>query len=446
MTGLNRKKSLLRDPLAALLFLIFLSGAKADDAVALKETFVPGQRFHVQSHMAGTATLILPSEKDKKEPESLSKSASSSIDYDERVLENDADGMPNRVLRVYSRIDFRKEVGKEKLENTLRDRVRRLVLMREKGMKAPFSPDGPLLLSEIELVRTDVFMPLLSGLLPTNPVKPGDTWKASEAAIRELTDMQAESGTLECKLIEVKTLNGRSVAVISVNGTVKGVNEDGPVSHELSGPVYFDIDSKHISYASLRGKQLFLDKAGQTTGSIEGTLTITRQAGVSAPKLEDAAIRELKLTPDSDNTLLLYDNEDLGVRFLYPRRWHVANVDNQTRQIALDAENGNGILMTLLPLKDVPTPGQFDRENRQFIADQQGRILGTQKTQVVQSNPEVDYFGFEAELKGQRVELDYYIARQRTGGATVAARLVPENLQVLRPEVERIARSVFLTK
>ena len=31
------------------------------------------------------------------------------------------------------------------------------------------------------------------------------------------------------------------------------------------------------------------------------------------------------LEPNADNTLLLYDNPELGIRFLYPRRWHVGS-------------------------------------------------------------------------------------------------------------------------
>jgi hypothetical protein len=447
MPPLPRIKPLLPDPLAAALFLLFLSGAKADEpTTTIKESFAPGQQFHIQSRFRGTATLTLPPEKDKQPTESLSKTAESVIDYDERVLENDGEGLPNRLLRVYSRIDFHNEIGKAKLDNTIREEVRRLVLMRDKGVKAPFSPDGPLLNSEIELVRIDVFTPLLAGILPSSPVKPGDSWKASETAVHELTDTQVESGSLDCKLDRIQTLSGRKVALIRFDGSVKGVNEDGPVSHELMGWLYFDLESNHICYLSLKGKRLLHDKDGKTTGSFEGTLTITRQAHATAPRLADTVAGELKLTPDGDNTLLLYDNEDLGLRFLYPRRWRIANVDAQSRQVTIDAENGNGVLLTLLPSKDVPTEAQYSQEIQKFIAEQKGQVFGTQKPRRVQSNPEVDYFGFEAEMKGQRLELDYYVARQHIGGVTVAARLIPENIKDLRPEVERIARSIVVTK
>jgi hypothetical protein len=214
----------------------------------------------------------------------------------------------------------------------------------------------------------------------------------------------------------------------------------------LNGRIYFDLESSHIAYLTLTGKQFFLDKDGKPTGTIDGTLTITRQARINSPKLSDDAIRNVTLTDGKDNTLLLFESEELGVRFLYPRSWHVARTERGQVMIDANRGNGNGILLTVLPAKEVPSAVQYTKENEQFIRDQQGKIFGAQPARRVQANPEVDYFGFEAELKGQRIELDYYIVRQASGGATLAARLVPEDIKDLRPEVERIARSVVVSK
>jgi len=130
----------------ALLFLSSVSRATADEPLRLQETFAAGQQFRVYSRMKGNSTLSLPPEKDAKSPQSLTKEDESAIDYVERVLENDADGLPNRMLRVYDRIDFRRTVGKEEMKNTVRESVRRLVVKRDAHFKVPFSPDGPLLL------------------------------------------------------------------------------------------------------------------------------------------------------------------------------------------------------------------------------------------------------------------------------------------------------------
>lgn len=418
--------------------------ALGDDSQQLIETLKPGTQVRVTSRMNGVAQLSLPAEKDKKAGESLTKTAESRIEYDERILDADADGSPTRVLRIYRGIEFRKDIGKQQFRNTIRNGVRRLVVVRDKHLKMPFSPDGPMLISEIDLVRTDVFTPSLRGLLPANAVKPGEIWKANELAVRELTDVPLESGMLECKFEELTQLAGRSVASVRLSGAVRGVGEDGPVRHEINGRFYFDLESRHISYLSFQGKQVFLDKDDKPTGTIEGTFVLTRSMTRTAD-LDEAAIRQLKVEPDDENTQLLYDNEDLGLKFVYPRRWRVGDI--QGRQMMIDADNGNGILLTLEPLKSVPTAAQFEKESQQFIRDQQGRVLGTQPARRIQAAPrEVERFTIEAEMKNQRLVLDYFVLRQKDSGATISARLNVADFTTLRPEVERIVRSIELGK
>src|SRR5207302_1853097 len=100
---------------------------------------------------------------------------------------------------------LQRTVGEVKQEATLRDVVRRMVLLRRENKKVPFSPDGALTWEEIDLVRIDVFTPSLTGLLPAQAVKVGDKWKASVSAVQALTDLLTiDKGELECKLDEVR--------------------------------------------------------------------------------------------------------------------------------------------------------------------------------------------------------------------------------------------------
>jgi hypothetical protein len=419
------------------------SGARADEPQHLRETFHEGQLFRVQSRMRGQTHLSLQ-DKDRKKVENLTKTDESSLDYVERILERDPDGLPSRTLRWYDRINYQRVVGTETLESTIRESVRRLVVVRDGHLKAPFSPDGPLLLSEIELVRVDVFTPMLRGLLPAKPVRPGDSWKAGLAAVRELTDVEKPDGDLLCRFIEVRPENGRKVAVVSFQGVIRGIGEDGPTRHELDGRFLFDLDASYLRFLSLRGKQVLLDADGQEAGHVEGTLTIAREPLASHPKLSDASLQGLALREDGDNTLLLYEDEELGVRFLYPRRWRVHA--RQGRQIMIDADHGNGILLTVLSAKEVPTAGQFARESSEFLQGQAAKLLGSTGAKKIQSQPEVEMFTFEVEMQKLRLFLDYYIVRHTTAGATLAARIVPQHARELRPEVERIARSVVVSK
>ncbi len=273
----------------------------------------------------------------------------SAIEYDERVLDVGKDGQIRKTARLCRRTDFRRTVGDRPQENSLRPEVRRLILLRHQNKEVPFSPDGPLMWGEIDLIRTDVFTPALTGLLADHPVRLGDRWSATQSAIQELTDLERiEEGSLECRLEQFTTVEKRRHARVSFRGSVRGTNEDGPNRQQLEGYFFFDLESNHLSYLFVQGKHFLLDKDGKEVGRVEGRFVLTRQAHTRCAELSESALQGVVVEPNDDNTLLLYDNPDLGVRFRYGRRWHVAGVRGS--QVALDGADGSGLLLTLDPL------------------------------------------------------------------------------------------------
>jgi hypothetical protein len=369
----------------------------------------------------------------------------SAVEYDERVLDVGQDNQVRKTVRLCRRTDFRRTVGDRPQESTLRPQVRRLVLLRQQNKEVPFSPDGPLKWSEIDLIRTDVFTPALTGLIADHPIRPGDRWSATREAIQELTDLERiEEGSLECRLEQVTTLEGRRHARIAFRGTVRGDNEDGANRQELEGYLYFDLVSNHLSYLFLQGKHIMLDKEGKEVGRIEGRFVLTRQVNTRSVELSEGALKDVTLEPNADNTLLLYDNPDLGVRFLYARRWHIAAVRGS--QVALDSADGCGLLLTLDPLTRAPTGERFLAESRDWLNKQQARLLRIETPKAVRPSPILEHFALEAEMGQQKFVMDYYVTRQNNGGVTLAARLLPRDLATLQKEVERIARSVVVTR
>jgi hypothetical protein len=434
--------------LAGLLELAALSAPAlgAEEAVRLREAFPPGYQYHVSCRVELSGSLTLPLEKGQVSPRSLSVTGTSAIEYDERILQQESDGSVKKTARIYRRIDFRRKVGDRLQENTIRPSVRRLVVLRQNNVEVPFSPDGPIMWGEIDLVRTDVFTPALAGLFPDKQVSPGSRWTAARAAIQELTDMvRIEGGSVECKLEETTRLGKRRYARVGFSGTVSGTNEDGPNRQSLEGYYFFDLESQHLSYLYLKGTSYLLDKDNTEKGKVVGQFTLTRQAGKTCRDLGDDALRGLTLEPNADNTLLLYDNPDEGIRLLHPRRWHVAGV--RGRQVALDEARGSGLLVTLEPAAQVPGAAQFLAESRAFLAQQKVRILRVEQPARIQNPPlALDRFAVETEQNRQRVLMDYYVAQQQLGGATLAARLLPDDLNSLRKDVERIARSLRITR
>jgi hypothetical protein len=415
--------------------------AAAQGPLRLHEVVVPGAEYHVSCRVDLTGRLTLPPEGDQKGPAAVELRGHSAIEYDERVLDLAGRDRPARTVRVYRRVDLERTVGDKPQEAGIRPGVRRMVVLKHGQREVPFSPDGPLTWGEIDLVRTDVFTPALAGLLPDRAVAPGDRWPAARPAVEELTDLEQAEGSVECRFDEVTALGGRRLARVRLAGTVRGLSEDGPSRQLLAGYYYFDLESNHLSYLSLEGTHFLLDKDGQTTGTVKGQFVLTRQAHVRSPDLREEVLRGLTLEPTPENTLLLYDSPEQGVRFLYPRRWRVGLV--RGRQVALDEAKGSGLLLTVELPKDVPTGAAYLAENRAFLAKQKAKVLRVDPPRPL--TPDLEHHGLDVEMNGRRERLEYFTVRQPAGGATIAARLLPDDLSALRQDVERIARSVRVT-
>jgi hypothetical protein len=420
--------------------------AAAEEPVQIRETFPPGYQYHVSTREELSGSVTLPAEKGKPAPRPITVSGDRASDYDERVLGTASDGQVQKTLRIYRRCELHRKVGGQPQQAGVRPEVRRLVLLRRDNIGVPFSPDGPLTWHEIDLVRRDDFAPALAGLLPEKPVRPGDRWPARAAAVQMLTGLERiTEGTVECRLDQVTVLDGRRHARVAFAGTVRGTNEDGPNGQQLDGYLFFDLESQHLSYLSLKGVSFLLDKDGKEVGRVEGQFVLARQVNTRPRDLTDEALRGVVVEPNADNTRLLYDNPELGVRFLYPRRWRVAGV--RGRQVGLDSADGSGVLLTIEPPARVPTGAQFLAEAWGYLEQQKARVLRVDPPRTLQAAPrDLEQFGLEAEVMGQRVRMEYYVARQAGGGATLAARLLPNDLDALRKEVEDVARSLTIAR
>jgi len=429
------------------LLALLASGSTAQEPVLLAERFKPGHTYSVEVQVKLGGKLSLPTEKGKP-PQLVPLEGASRLQYDERILEAD-DADSQKAVRAYRDVEFKRLVGSNIQDAGIRPSVRRMVVIRSNGRRAPFSPDGPLTWGEIDLVRTDVFNPAaIPGLLPNAAARPGQNWKASAAAVAEITDMQqVEEGGLAVEFTGMATLAGRPAAKLRITGTVRGVNEDGPSRQKLEGTAYFKTDTGHVAYLSIKGAHELLDGAGQTVGAIEGQFIMTRQLHKELPAdLADTSLRGLSLKPDAENTQLLHDDPNLGVRFLYPRGWRVGAV--QGKQVTLDhSKLGGGILITVEPSSKVPAAEDYRREVTAFLEKEKAKVtVATPATRVRPEPGQLDRFALDAEFDKETARLEYAVLKQTDGGATVAARLPAATAAELKTDFDRVIRSMSITK
>ena len=316
-------------------------------------------------------------------------------------------------------------------------------MLKKGAHKAPFSPDGPLMWGEIDLLRTDVVVAALGGLLADRGVKPGDSWTASAAAVAELTDLETiEKGELACTLDKVLTSGPRQVAQVSFAGTLTGVNEDGPTRQRLSGRLLVDLSAQCITFLKVDGEHYLLDGDGKEAGKITGTFELMRTPVTGQPALADAVVKGLDLTPSAENTRLLHDTVESGVRFIHHRNWRV--VRSNGRQITLDETDGAGLLMTLDTPDGVPTAARYLREALKELSERGARVQDRVGPGRIAAG--VDRFTVDATIGKDRVTMAYYVIQRDKGAATLAARVPAAHREARLKELDGLARSFTVTR
>jgi hypothetical protein len=416
--------------------------AAADEPVRLVEAAPAGSQFRVVTSSTISGELLAPVARDRP-PERIAIGGKSSIDYAERILPVDAKDADFKCLRIYEKIAFRKTAGDRTDEMTLRPAVRRLVFLKKGQHKVPFSPDGPLLWGEIDLLRTDVVVTALAGLLPNNPVRPGESWKASSAAVAELTDLEkVEKGELTCTLDKVIATGPRQVAQVSFAGTLTGVNEDGPTRQKLAGRLQVDLAAECITFLMVDGEHVLLDADGKDAGKITGTFELTRTPASGHPALTDPLVKGLDLNPSAENTKLLYDTAEAGVRFVHPRNWRVVRTSG--RQITLDETDGAGLLVTLDTADGAPTAARYLREALKELQERGAKILDRAGPERMADG--VERFLVDAEIGKEKVTMAYFVVRQEKGAATLAARVPGPHRDARLKELDGLARSFAVTR
>jgi hypothetical protein len=430
----------------ACLVLFFLFPAlRADEGISFRERLRTGDLYHVKTRVELTGSFTPPPAMTGKTPPAIQLQGASSIDYEERILTLTEAGEVTRTARVTNRFDFLRTLGGQKQQIGLRPEVKRLVVLRKGPTEVPFSPDGPLTWGELDVVRTDVFVPALLGLLPRESVRAGDRWKASDLAVRELTDLEKiDSGSLECRLEGITTPRKNRMATIRFTGTLQGISEDGPVRHRLTGSLLYDLDDQFLTTVILNGTMTLTSPKGDEMGKVEGRFALERSRDTSAKELSDAGLKGAKLEPDEENTRLLYDNPLQGVRFIYPRSWRIAR--EADGQIALDSGTGGGLMITLDPAGKTPTLRQLQEESRAWMTKNKGTVLREIPAATLRTRPRLETFSLETKLDGQNFWMDYYLTDQAEGGASIAVRLLPKELTATRKEAESIARSLTRTR
>jgi hypothetical protein len=373
--------------------------------------------------------------------------ASGSSRYRERYLDVSQDREVTSSARKYLSASLDKQTGDRKERVELRPAVDRVVFCRASNQSTIFSPTGPLMAAELDLLQADAFTAAFSGLLPHKPVKVGDQWLATPIAVSELTGVEPiQSGNLNCVLREVNSDEKGAIARINFSGTLAGPTDQGPTQMTIDGHVLFDLDTDLLTYVMMNGRSEILDSAGRVAGQLEGRYELSRRPAIDDPRLSDSAMKGLALKPTPETTALLFESNELGLRFVYPRNWELTSVNKNT--IQLEEPTGGSMRLTL----DFAHASASDKLRGDLLA-----WLKTQKAEITESSPiesiqlsdtrTADRFTVEAALNKSEREWTYFVVRQNDRNAVLAANFVADRAETLRSDLITVARRLeFLRK
>ena len=399
------------------------------DARPLREEFTPDRLVRAKVESRLTGRIALPKSGEDK-AEVLPFVGKSTLEYDERPLKPLEDGR-ERLVRQYRAVEFSRTVADQNQSAEVRAAVRRVVVARAPagagaGRKLPFSPDGPLTGSELDVVRIDLFAPaFVPGLLPITPVKVGDRWKMAPAALADLTDYTTlGANDVQVEWAAVVTVGGARLAKLTFAGKVEGATDDGPGRQAISGTAYFDLDKNMLTYFKLSGQNQLFGPGGVVAGDLRGTFTLTRSVGTDETGLDALTLDKLELRPTPENTRLLHS--DAGVSFTHPRNWRVKSSDDS--RVVLEEQSGDAALsLTSFPAGKLPTAAAYLAEVL-AAAPKNGWAV------VRQSPPEpvagvgagLDRFALDVTVNTTPQRLIYYVRTTPGGqGTTVAIRVKP---------------------
>lgn len=297
--------------LAACIALSTASPAGEQTAILVSARTVPGsaQQLKLVVEVAGQLKLNA----DGKEVRRVPVAVEANAELQERWQA--AEGAAAGSVRQYRTCEAKIRIQDKEFTHALRADRHLLACERGKDRVVLVSPQGPLTRDELELVEAPFQSVLLGGLLPEQPVKPGETWTIPDGTLQAIFNLDAiNQQHVTATLKEVK----EGIALVELSGKLSGAAEG--VSSDIDFKAKLNVELKQQAITWLAASIREHRAVGHARPGFE-TVTKLRllaepcaipaelsdQALAQLPDYHDAASRLLELTSDKGSYTLLHD-------------------------------------------------------------------------------------------------------------------------------------------
>lgn len=413
-------------------YFTLISNLQAQQKVTFREKYQEGDVYLVEASTEQTGLLdTIPDPKQTNLPKRLSKTGRAKSQYVEKVLLVDRDHLASKTIRQYQVLEAEQKFGNDTTKASLRKQLRHMVLDRQGTQAVTFSPDGPMLIGELEQVRTDVFLPRLAGLFPPDPVVQGNSWKASDLAVQELTDLQKiDSGFLTCTFAQIEP---NDIVLIKFDGKVTGTTPVGGNEQTIQGNYRFDLKAQRLVALKFEVTSVLMDRDRKRVGDITAVYQMTRRP---TPEMKiDTAGMTLEAT--EENTLLLVQESRLGVEMVHSRRW-VSRPPNDKSWI-VDGPSGSGLTIQMESASNIP-PAEAIR--KQIEATLARTALNLKPLPDPPGWTDVQRLSWIGSQNGKEYVFEYFLWKQGSKGAIIAGRYFAPEAGLAQKDVERMIKGL----
>lgn len=404
------------------------TAAETEGSFDLTSGWQPGESQHISLELEVGGHLIVTGD---KKTEKLPMSVVAKLDYVETLLMSDYTGSRHlRSARKYDQAEAIIRVDKGGLTPKLPEFEERLIVDIEKGQAIIFNPAEPLTRDQLDLIDIVGNSLSLEDILPAEPVKIGQHWKAPSEAMSGLLGLDALAS---CEVDSELTGVEGDLAKITMQGTISGAAEGVATEIEIKAKYHFNLTDRRISGFNMAVKEK--RSIGHVGPGVEvvAKLKMQLRPTQTTADLSENMQAELGKAPTPENTRLLQEAKTPGFRYLADRRWFITNETDKLLVLRY-VERGDLIAqcnLTPLPVPDNPadplTLEKYQHEVRQAL----GKNFG-QFTRAGQWTDDAGQFVFRVVVQGQvdtlPIEWRYYLITHPSGKRVAAVYTIEGSL------------------
>ena len=367
--------------LAALTTAVWLAGAMngvlpAAERIELREEAGDARIRKVAVELEVSGKIFPEPGPDK----ALKLAVEGAFEYTERRLAGTGrEAQALRAIRHYDQARASIQAGNQTSSVLLRKSQRLVIAHGELDGIDLFSPSGPLMYNELELLRIPGDSLAALGLLPDSAVEADETWKPADWVVPLLTGVEAvEKHSLACRFESVSPVE----ATIRFEGDVTGATVGAAAGLHVDGRLVYDRKQKLATRIELSQSEKRSIGAVSPGLDVVAKVALVRTLASQPARLTDDDLANVPLEPNAANRLLMFDAPAWNVRFYHDRRWHLFHQNSDAALLRLLDRGG---LIAQCNIKKLPDaePGQHVPQE-QFLADIE-RTLGKNFQQIVQT-------------------------------------------------------------